>query len=75
MTWNISKLTDLNQDIEIGAYSIREPKLTLKMIDQEQLFRNFDIVYVPGVAFDMVGNRLGFGSGYYDNFIKSLRKN
>ncbi|TFG17329.1 MAG: 5-formyltetrahydrofolate cyclo-ligase [Promethearchaeota archaeon] len=68
------QIIDLEQDMEIGAFSLREPKLTLSRIDQASVFKNFDLVYVPGVAFDMVGNRLGFGSGYYDNFIKILRK-
>jgi 5-formyltetrahydrofolate cyclo-ligase len=68
------QITDLTQDIEIGVYSIREPKKELELKPQDLVFRNFDVVYVPGVAFDVFGNRLGFGSGYYDNFLKTLRK-
>ena len=34
-----------------------------------------DILLVPLVAFDKNLNRLGYGAGYYDRLIKSLKKN
>lgn len=68
------QIMDLDQNLEIGSYSLREPKLNLEREDQDTIKKNFDLVFVPGVAFDLFGNRLGFGSGYYDNFLKTLRK-
>ena len=31
----------------------------------------FDIMIIPGLAFDNNLNRLGYGRGYYDNYLKS----
>lgn len=32
-----------------------------------------DLVVVPLLAFDMNGNRIGYGKGYYDRFLKECR--
>ena len=33
-----------------------------------------DIVIVPALAFDYKKNRIGFGGGFYDNFLTKVRK-
>ncbi len=60
---------DLIQDIEPGTYGIREPKLTLGVVDPSEI----DLIIVPGSGFDLQGNRLGYGGGFYDRFFMLLK--
>ena len=59
----------LESDLEKGPYGIKQPRTdnvhTLNTTD-------FDLVIVPGVAFDRQNNRLGRGGGYYDRFLGKL---
>lgn len=36
--------------------------------------QNIELIIIPGVAFDRCGTRLGFGKGYYDNYLKRHKK-
>lgn len=49
-----------------GAYGIREPD-TAKNAPLPADFLP-DAVIVPGLAFDRIGGRMGYGAGYYDRF-------
>ena len=33
-----------------------------------------DVVFVPLLAFDVLGNRVGYGKGYYDTFLNKCRQ-
>lgn len=46
----------------VGDFNILEPQ-------NEPYTGGFDLIIVPGVAFDHNGNRLGRGKGYYDRFL------
>ena len=35
--------------------------------------RQLDVVFVPLVAFDKIGNRVGYGKGFYDDFLAACR--
>jgi 5-formyltetrahydrofolate cyclo-ligase len=50
-----------------GLYNILEPARR-----QPVDIHDFELVIVPGVAFDKQGRRLGRGKGYYDRFLKRL---
>ena len=52
-----------------GRFGILEPTGERRLAGQDQ---GELVVFVPGVAFDLSGNRLGRGKGWYDRLIKEL---
>ena len=56
-----------NEPLSINKYGIPEP-ISGKVIYP-------DILLVPIVAFDKNFNRIGYGGGFYDRYIKRVKKN
>lgn len=62
------KITGLS-DLSCGAYGIKEPGKTAPVISKE----NIDFVVVPGCVFSKEGQRIGYGKGYYDRFLRGMK--
>lgn len=67
---NVSELKNFNE-LTPKTFSILEPKEKfMRESDPEKM----DLIIVPGLVFGKDGNRIGYGYGYYDRFLKNLKK-
>ena len=60
-------LTD-NTKIKKNSYNVPEPIDGLEVPDAK-----IDVVFVPLLAYDKQGNRVGYGKGFYDNFLSKCK--
>lgn len=61
-------LWDGKSQLVSGPFGISQPE-----INDQTVWVEPDIVLVPFLAFDRSGGRLGYGGGYYDATLKTLR--
>jgi 5-formyltetrahydrofolate cyclo-ligase len=56
--------------LETNTWGIQEPKQGIPTPIEK-----IDMVLVPLLTFDIKGNRVGYGKGYYDKFLNTCREN
>lgn len=62
-------LNNETTEFETSTFGIKEPKpestVSFELDDEDEI-----VVIIPGVAFDRDGNRIGYGGGYYDKYLR-----
>lgn len=65
----IFKITKF-EDLKKGYFGILEPTEGCTNGKSSDI----DLILMPGVAFDRHGGRIGYGAGFYDRFLSSMKK-
>jgi 5-formyltetrahydrofolate cyclo-ligase len=55
--------------LSTNKWGIPEPENAASFLN----FNELDLVLVPLVVFDLAGNRIGYGKGYYDKFLSQCK--
>ena len=63
-----ARVRDLAADLTRGKFNLREPSPSCAELPPGLL----DLILVPGVAFDVRGQRLGRGKGFYDRLLAEI---
>jgi 5-formyltetrahydrofolate cyclo-ligase len=68
---DLYQIEDLDTQLEIGLWGIREPVIERceRLIDINEV----EFVLLPGIAFSRDGARLGYGGGFYDKLLAPLK--
>jgi 5-formyltetrahydrofolate cyclo-ligase len=67
---NAIQINSIKELVEVQPFNILEPKDNGEVIQEECI----DLIIMPGLAFSKNGDRLGYGGGYYDKFLKHNTK-
>lgn len=68
-TLSVYRVNDIKKQLKPNSWGILEPIPELcEEIDPALL----TLALVPGIAFDKMNHRLGYGKGYYDHFLRLL---
>lgn len=66
---NFYRVKNYDEEMQVGAFGIMEPKDGLEEVRVEQI----DVFLCPGLGFDRNGGRLGRGRGFYDRMLKQAK--
>jgi 5-formyltetrahydrofolate cyclo-ligase len=57
-------------ELEKNRWGIWEPKINQAV--SSVVLTRLEVIIIPGVAFDKLGSRVGFGKGYYDRLLPHI---
>lgn len=61
------KIEDLQNDLSEGSFGIQEPAPSTEFREAPLP----DLIFLPGRCFDLQGNRIGRGKGFYDRYLST----
>ncbi|MFC1771708.1 5-formyltetrahydrofolate cyclo-ligase, partial [Candidatus Margulisiibacteriota bacterium] len=64
---------DIKSGFEVGKYGILEPKFSSPSLSLSDLNDKNTTWLIPGIVYDASGNRIGYGKGYYDEFLNKVK--
>lgn len=67
-TYGARRVTQLTSEIRDGNFGVREPDASCPWVP----LHTFNLILVPGLAFDLHGNRLGRSRGFYDRLLAEV---